>query len=65
MGNIDMFEIKHFLKSLGYTSEFLKQLKYYEKVFLIERAKELHIKGMQEFLESGDFNLIRKRKKIA
>ena len=65
MSNTDMFEIKYFLGSLGYTSEFLKQLKHYEKVFLIERAKELHIKGMQEFLENGDFNLIRKRKKIA
>ena len=46
MSNMDMYEIKYFLKSLGYTAEFLKQLKFYEKEFLIERAKELHIKGM-------------------
>lgn len=64
MSNMDMYEIKYFLKSLGYTAEFLKQLKFYEKEFLIERAKELHIKGMQEFLETGNFNLGR-RKRIA
>ena len=56
---MDLYEIKYFLKTLGYTGEFLKKLKYYEKEFLIERAKELHIKGMEEFLQKGDFSIMK------
>lgn len=59
---MDFQEIKYFLVSLGYTSEFLPTLEKYEKDFLIERAEELNIKGMKEFLAKKDFSFIKKRR---
>lgn len=59
---MDFQEIKYFLCSLGYTAEFLPTLEKYERDFLIERAEELKIKGMKEFLIKKDFSAIRKKR---
>lgn len=59
---MDLQEIKFFLCSLGYTAEFLPTLEKYERDFLIERAEELNIRGMKEFLSKKDFSFIKKRR---
>lgn len=57
-----MNEIKAFLKTLNYSCEYLRQLERYEVVFLIERAEELGIKGMKEFLEKKDFGEMKQKR---
>lgn len=59
---MDLNGIKQLLTSMSYTAEFLRQLQPYEKFFLIERAEELGIKGMEEFLNKEDFSSLRKGK---
>lgn len=59
---MDLLGIKQLLNSMSYTSETLKKLEYYEIIFLIDRAEELKIKGMKEFLQKGDFTPLRKNR---
>lgn len=65
--NNDYYDIKYFLTSLHYTTNSLNNLEKYEKDFLIQRAKELNINGMKEFLETKNFkkiNRFARRKEI-